>query len=188
MVARFCRFVGGVHLVPGQRVGKGVSASALAFRSSLAISIGLSVVLAGCGSNANRPKLGKVSGKVTYKGQAVTAGTVTFTPITGKGGDSGDVASGQIESNGSYTLTTFDTGDGAVLGQHAVTVVVHDGSADLKSLNTRAGADMSKPGSVQPRYVLPKLATPKKYSDPATTPFKYTVTAEPKVIDLELKE
>jgi hypothetical protein len=144
--------------------------------------------LAGCGSSAGRPKLGKVSGKVTYKGQPVTAGTVTFTPITGKGGESGDIASGQIESDGSYTLTTFDTGDGAVLGQHAATVVMREGSADMKSLNLPPGSDPSKPGTIQPRYVLPKLATPKRFSDPSTTPLKYTVREGTNTFDLELKD
>ena len=92
----------------------------------LAAVVLLAFVAAGCGSAAGRPKLGKVSGKVTHKGQPVTSGEVTFTPATGKGGESGNVAFGKIGADGSYDLTTFDTGDGAVLGQHIVTVRVFD--------------------------------------------------------------
>src|SRR4051812_24314393 len=92
------------------------------------VAVGLSLVFAfatvGCGGDANMPKLGKVSGKVTYKGQPVTSGHIVFTPAAGKGGDTGQTATGEIESDGSYTMTTFNTGDGAILGQHIVTVTV----------------------------------------------------------------
>ncbi len=81
----------------------------------------VALLLAGCGGDPSKPKLGKVSGTVTYKGQPVTSGTVRFTPDASKGGETGQVASGQIESDGSYELTTFDTGDGAILGQHVIT-------------------------------------------------------------------
>src|SRR4051794_19033987 len=89
--------------------------------------LGLGASVGGCGRGLDRPAMGKVRGKVTHGGTQLTSGTVTFTPITGKGGEGGHVATGEVESDGTYVLTTFDTGDGAVLGQHAVTVVAHKG-------------------------------------------------------------
>src|SRR5215475_82944 len=84
--------------------------------------VSLFLMILGCGGGAGRPPLAKVSGKVTYAGKPVTTGSVMFTPVAGSASDSARIATGQIESDGSYSLTTFDTGDGAVLGQHLVTV------------------------------------------------------------------
>ena len=87
------------------------------------VALGVTFAAVGCGgSDPDRPKLGKVTGTVTYKGKPLTRGSVIFTPISGKVEGGGQIATGQIQSDGSYSLTTFDTDDGAVLGQHAVTV------------------------------------------------------------------
>ncbi len=74
----------------------------------------VALLLTGCGSG--RPETVPVSGKVTYGGAAVTQGKIVFHP------DQGRSASGEIRPDGSYTLTTFDEGDGAVLGKHRVTI------------------------------------------------------------------
>lgn len=64
-----------------------------------------------------------VKGKVTYQGQPVTAGSLTFSPTASdtKSTKLGKPASGQIGADGSYTLSTYAQGDGAVVGQHRVT-------------------------------------------------------------------
>lgn len=160
-------------------------------RSSLAgiVALGLLATSVGCGGGRVDIPLGKVRGKVVYNGKPMTAGTVTFTPITGKGAEGGHVATGEIESDGTYVLTTFDTGDGAILGQHAATVVAREGgSGSLKDLNAPKGSEGPGMQSVRPRYVLPKLLTPSRYSSPQTTPLKYTVREGANVFDLELKD
>jgi hypothetical protein len=144
-------------------------------RLSLIASFGFVFLLTGCRGNSDRPPLGRVSGKVTYNGKPVTAGSVIFTPANG--GSGGHVATGHIESDGSYTLTTFDTGDGAVLGQHVVTV---------ESREKLDGPPMDKQGRIT--YVPPKMTVPSKYTNPEKTPLRYTVEAGGKTIDLELKD
>ena len=72
------------------------------------------LLLGGCGSGL--PERGKVTGKVTFNGKPVPEGTVTFYPQTGRS------ASGRIQPDGTYTLTTFDEGDGAIVGSHEVTI------------------------------------------------------------------
>ncbi len=57
-----------------------------------------------------------VSGLVTYKGAPLTRGTVVFEP------DAGRPAHGEIQSDGRYTLTTFNSGDGAVVGAHRISI------------------------------------------------------------------
>ncbi len=72
----------------------------------------------GCGSNAG-PYAGKtvpVKGKVTYKGKPLTQGEILFEP------DSGREANGNIQPDGTFELSTFKAGDGAVPGKHRVAV------------------------------------------------------------------
>lgn len=138
------------------------------------------LMLSGCGGvDKDMPTLAKVTGKVTYKGKPVTNGSVIFTPIAGKGGETGQLATGQLESDGSFTLTTFNTGDGAILGQHNVTV--ESSGEDINKLN-QPRAD----GSIA--YVLPKSAVPKKYLDPTSSPLKYTVEAGSNNFEIEMKD
>jgi hypothetical protein len=72
----------------------------------------------GCGSNAG-PYVGKtvpVKGKVTYKGKPLTRGEILFEP------DSGREANGNIQPDGTFELSTFKAGDGAIPGKHRVAV------------------------------------------------------------------
>jgi hypothetical protein len=148
-------------------------------RFTLVVTMGL-FGLWGCGVNADRPKMAKVSGKVTYKGKALDKGEIIFTPEKNKGGPSGHVATGKIESDGSFTLTTFDTDDGAVLGQHVVTVNVP--TQDIKELN-KPRADGSIP------YILPKPGIPEKYIRVDSSPLRYTVDDKPtNAFEIELKD
>jgi hypothetical protein len=73
----------------------------------------------GCGpaGSGKLPDVIPVKGKVTYKGQPVTKGSITFEP-DGFGRD----AHGQIKADGTFVLTTLKEGDGAVAGHHRVAV------------------------------------------------------------------
>lgn len=61
-----------------------------------------------------------VSGKVTYNGQPLKFGSVTFQP------QKGQPARGEIQSDGTFTLSTFKSGDGAVVGPHKVRVACYE--------------------------------------------------------------
>ncbi|MCG6157359.1 carboxypeptidase-like regulatory domain-containing protein [Rubinisphaera margarita] len=69
---------------------------------------------AGCGDS--RPSTVPVTGLVTLDGTPVADASVTFYP------DSGRPATGRTDAEGIYTLTTFETGDGAVPGEHRVSI------------------------------------------------------------------
>jgi hypothetical protein len=142
--------------------------------------VSLALLVLGCSASAGRPPLGKVSGKVTYNGKPVTGGSVMFTPAAGSGSDTARIATGQIEADGSYTLTTFDTGDGAVLGQHIVTVESRGDPEAMKKLNLQPGGIIA--------YKLPKAAIPEKYLKTDRSPLKQTVEAGNNKIDLDLKD
>jgi hypothetical protein len=75
-------------------------------------------LLVGCGKG----NLAKVTGTVTRDGQPVTSGgSVMFSPV-GEGVDAGKPGSGEIRPDGTYTIGTYDEGDGAVIGKHRVSV------------------------------------------------------------------
>jgi hypothetical protein len=56
-----------------------------------------------------------VKGKVTYKGQPLTTGIIRFEPD-----GYGRMATGKIQSDGSFVLSTLKEGDGVVAGAHKV--------------------------------------------------------------------
>lgn len=115
---------------------------------------------AGCGSG--NYKTGKVTGKITVGGKPVTGGDVMFMPL-GKNekGESGKSARAQIRADGTYSLTTYDAFDGAVIGKHQVTLynpgvqIVDDPMADddapkgKSTLTPEEVASLQKPKEVE---------------------------------------
>jgi len=84
-----------------------------------ALLILVAVELAGCG-RADQLPTAQVRGTVTLDGKPLTQGMVSFTPERGR------AASGQIGSDGSFVLSTYGRGDGAILGHNRVAVVAID--------------------------------------------------------------
>jgi hypothetical protein len=124
------------------------------------------ILLAGCGSDPDKPKLARVSGKVTYKGKAISPGSVTFNPVGGGEQSGTQIATGQLDSDGSFSLTTFNTGDGAVIGQHVVTIDAR--GEDINQIN-----QPKDDGTIA--YVLPQPLIPEKYTRADQSPLRYTV-------------
>jgi hypothetical protein len=94
-------------------------------RQTLALQLSFTAVvvgmLLGC---SNAPfDVAPVHGKITLDGQPLKAGKVMFAPIR-KGADleAGKPAIGVIREDGTFELSTYRNGDGAVVGEHWVTV------------------------------------------------------------------
>ena len=130
-----------------------------------AAALALALALAGCGGGG--PKLAAVRGTVTYKGKPVPSGTVSFIPANGP------AATGKINPDGTYTLTTFKAGDGAVLGHHKVVV------AAMEDMTGRLPED---------RNPLPPSIVPDKYTSIGTTDLTAEVKEGENTIDLPLKD
>jgi hypothetical protein len=80
--------------------------------------------ITGCGG-AHEFKVAPVSGKVDCNGAPLKDGLVVFIPIPKgevKSKESGRSASGVIQPDGSYQLTTYNSADGAIIGSHNVQV------------------------------------------------------------------
>ena len=135
------------------------------------------VVIASCGSHEEAfGKRYPVSGTVTYNGQPLEKGAISFVPDKGAG------ATGAIEK-GSYTLSTGGEGDGALPGKYKVAVTAKEDTneiakADFLKDSKGKGTDVS----FVPRQYLSAAAEkaksliPAGYGDVRTT----TLTAEVK--------
>lgn len=96
-------------------------------RGGVVFSLLLSCV-AGCGGG--QPfSVAPVSGTVRCNGTPLKEGLVVFVPVgkaDGKAKETGRSASGLIQPDGTYQLTTYDAGDGAIVGPHTVQVLAPD--------------------------------------------------------------
>jgi hypothetical protein len=111
--------------------------------------------LTGCGGGSTDLPTGRVSGKVSHNGQPVTGGTVTFAPLksgVAGGGMVGKPASGPISSDGSFSLTTYSPGDGAVVGKHTVGY-----SAPAVEIDEAMHTENSKPPVSPYAGLVPKI-------------------------------
>ncbi|NLF72329.1 MAG: hypothetical protein GX575_25115 [Candidatus Anammoximicrobium sp.] len=124
------------------------------------VSVGLLVTLLGCGGGG--APTGKVSGKVTADGKPVTSGSLTFAPADGTVGKPAIAA---VKADGSYTLSTYASGDGAVVGRHKV---------------------LYSPGSSESGQQEVQIPEPGKHDEakPAEVPFSGLV---PKEAEVEVK-
>jgi hypothetical protein len=147
------------------------------------VSLASIALVFGCGGDPGKPKLGRVAGKVTYNGKSVTKGVVSFIPASGPGTATGQSATGEIGSDGSYQLTTFASGDGAVLGEHKVIVQSREDDPALK------GGGMPIPDA-QGRLNIkpPKYLVPQKYATTENSPLRFTVKEGSNRYDIELKD
>jgi hypothetical protein len=98
----------------------------------------------GCGSS-DKPT--PVHGRVFYRGRPLPGGTIVFTPDLERGGF-GPLATGEIDSDGRYTLHTQEQ-LGVVPGWHRVTIA--------------SPASAVAPGQ---EASPPLIDIPRKYSDP----------------------
>jgi hypothetical protein len=92
----------------------------LRFRTSAAAYL-LAAALAVAGCADKKPKLVPVVGKVVYKGQALTAGSIWFHPDAANSVQS-EKSSCQLGEDGSFTMRTYPHGDGVPPGAYKVTL------------------------------------------------------------------
>jgi hypothetical protein len=89
----------------------------------------------------------KVHGKVTFNGQPMKFGSLLFVP-------EGNFPSAQgiIQSNGTYSMGTYDTADGAVIGKHKVMITAHSINANVLPEDAVKGSDGSVVSVIPERY------------------------------------
>ncbi len=136
----------------------------------------LCVAISGCGQRY--PQTHPVSGTITYQGQPVTAGTIVFYPEQGRS------ATSSIEADGSYRLTTFRPGDGALPGRHTVTITaIAEASSGPASMEEEMEHGMLGRGEEDVRWLVPK-----QYSRRDSTPLTAEVPAHAQTLDFHLTD
>jgi hypothetical protein len=139
--------------------------------TTLLVFVAMLAALSGCGSG--RPKPYPTTGRITYQGKPVSEGTIVFHPAHGR------PAVGVIAADGSYRLTTFEQGDGALPGRYAVTIESRRTSAARpKTLEE----ELSGVGAAQGLPTVIWLV-PEKYANQETTPLTAEVHPGPNTID-----
>ncbi|WP_417393108.1 carboxypeptidase-like regulatory domain-containing protein [Gimesia sp.] len=133
-------------------------------RAGILFSLALCLWCSGCsgGLDEDLPETVAVRGVVTYQGKPVTDASIMFYPLQGR-----KPATGRSDTTGKFTLRTFEKDDGAIPGEHQVTVNAYEST---------------------PEGVSMKSAIPIKYSSPTTTPLKITVSESNPEIKLELSD
>lgn len=139
------------------------------------------VGIVGCTEDTDRPETVRVTGTVTLNGDPLEGALVAFSP---KGG-TGNAAAGTTDASGKYTLTTFESGDGAVPGTYMVgvtkteaadaTVPASSSAEDVDAAYEaaeKAGVDVMGGGKVAET----KQLLPAKYGNPTSSGFEFEVT------------
>jgi hypothetical protein len=127
--------------------------------AGLAVLCGLCLLLTGCGGAAPEVQgLVPVSGVVTYKGEPLTSGVITFVPV----GPTGQPASGNIGADGRYEAMTGTSAIG-----------VHPGDYTVRVESWSSPPSMGEGGAMDPGT----SAIPQKYNDAGTSGLSATITA-----------
>lgn len=131
------------------------------------------LAVTGC-AGESLPKTIRVRGRVTYKGQPLPAGRITFVP-SGSTAGLFRPAQGTLREDGTYELSTFRAGDGALPGEYVVLI---------ESLEHPASIDTAK---IAPP---PKSRIPERFANQTQTPLRAVVNADargPLKLDFDLR-
>jgi len=115
------------------------------------------VLVAGCSGGEPRAPVFPASGKVSFAGEAPRGAFVVLHPS--QKDDKTPLPSAEVKDDGSFTLTTYDGGDGAPAGDYAVTIQWY--KLVGKGSEVKAGPNVIPP----------------QYSKPETSPWKVSISS-----------
>ncbi len=146
------------------RVFAGANTAAMSFCCCL--------LLAGCGGGL---PMGQVTGKVTLDGNPVTSGVVHFVP------KKGPAATGPLDENGQYRLTTPGKGLGAVMGTHTIYLTPTSDEAHMEGFS-QADYESGKLAPEEP----PQPFLPNRYLNLSSSGLQREVAAGSQEHDFQL--
>jgi hypothetical protein len=170
------------NVFPGGPVGAQFSLLGVPMRQIVSIAVGLLLVavLVGCG--AKRPKAGTVTGKVSYKGQAVNDASLQLYPTSGPVGDGFTVA---VLPDGTFSIVDFPKGDYKVVVTGAVSTDAVP-AASLKNIPKEKQAQVKE--QLDKMRGPTTIPFPNKYKSLQTTDLKMSITDQDQKVELELKD
>lgn len=132
----------------------------------------LIVTVTGCSGGSKKLELVRVAGKVTYRNQPLTYGSIICFPEF-----DAPVARGKIAEDGSYSLSSYGVNDGAAIGRFRVAIIAQDEAELLTKF----------PEDFDPNKYQPKSLIPENYSRQTTSGLiMETRSGEPMEIDFNL--
>jgi hypothetical protein len=135
----------------------------------------MAMIGAACaGCNSGYGTLAPVSGHVTIDDTPVKVGRVVFYPTQGRS------ATGAIQSDGSYVLTTYESADGASLGSHKVTI-------QATELVGPPPPPPDEEYKVREKLPVVKWLVPQKYAEPTSSDLVAEVKDQKNQINFALK-
>ena len=124
-------------------------------------------VLAGC-ADGDRLPTAPARGTVWLDGRPLANAHVVFTPERGRS------ATGQTGADGTFVLTSYDSGDGVIVGHHRATVTAQE----IGEFDTPGAPGIHRPG---------KSLIPVRYNSTATSGLEFDVHADQRnVFELRL--
>lgn len=121
----------------------------------LTLTLSISV---GCDTH---PATAPVQGSVLFEDQPLKFGSVMFQPTSG-----GQPARGEIQPDGTFILSTFSEGDGAIIGSHRVRIMCNS----VQDPNNTAAYDVNAAN-------VGRLMIPRKYTQLSSSGLTADVSA-----------
>jgi hypothetical protein len=156
----------------------------MTLKGALVLALPLCLVVAiGC-DKANPHAPASVSGKVTYKGEPVTGGTITFHPKT-----EGPSPTTTINADGTYTITDSPAGDFTVTVETesinpSKKAPQYPGAGKAGGATTSSPMPGSPPTAAAGKYVK----IPQKYADPKTSTLTAKLGAGKQTVNFTLED
>ncbi|HEX2476734.1 MAG TPA: hypothetical protein VHK01_18415 [Lacipirellulaceae bacterium] len=142
------------------RAPKLQSAAAVCRRGISLLAVALTAC--GCGSKLGLPDMVPIRGEVIYKGTPLTQGEGTVVYLPAELGNSRQ-ATGAIQSDGTFQLTTMQPGDGAMKGKYKIVVYCYKPHPSA-TLSREEYDKQLRAGKLDRGSVIPE-----KYSNPASS-------------------
>ena len=131
----------------------------------------------GCGGGDGLPDTVDAGGIVTYNGDPLPEAHVIFRVKDGR------LAQATTGPNGRFKLRTFKVQDGAIPGEHTVTVsktlkaeVGDPGNDPSQGESMEAAATAAEKQAEGPEAAAAQSVIPTRYADPETSQLKFTVS------------
>ncbi len=114
---------------------------------------------AGCGSGSS-PDLIPIRGEVVYRGKPLGDGQVIYLPAEP---GAGRQASGQIQADGSFQLTTREPNDGVFKGNYKIAIYAYEPHPG-EPQSREEYEELAQKGGIKRGYLIPA-----RYADSATS-------------------
>ena len=130
-----------------------------------ALTAGVLALVVGCGPKSGLD-LVPVRGEVTYNGKPLAEGTVVYLP---EQASAGRQATGPLQPDGSFSLTTQKRDDGVMKGSYQIVVYAYKPHPGEPKTREEHEAMVQK-GGIERGHIIPM-----KYTEPATSGLSDTV-------------